>query len=88
MKLNDIKIKNKEFEDFGEQRFSNILIEHSNKSVNQIANEVIKDVTLFSKNHTQYDDITLVIFKWHKKNNIPGVKEWQSSTPQLKSKVL
>ena len=80
--------KNKEFEDFGEQRFSNILIEHSNKSVNQIANEVIKDVTLFSKNHTQYDDITLVIFKWHKKNNILGVKEWQSSTPQLKSKVM
>lgn len=59
--------KNKEFEDFGEQRFSEILIEHSNKSVNQIANEVIKDVTLFSRNHSQYDDITLVIFKWHKK---------------------
>ncbi|MBK7630631.1 MAG: SpoIIE family protein phosphatase [Ignavibacteriales bacterium] len=80
--------KNKEFEDFGEQRFSEILIEHSNKSVNQIANEVIKDVTLFSRNHSQYDDITLVIFKWHKKNNIDGVKEWQSSTPQLKNKVL
>lgn len=80
--------KNKEFEDFGEQRFSEILIEHSNKSVNQIANEVIKDVTLFSRDHSQYDDITLVIFKWHKKNNIDGVKEWLSSTPQLKNKVL
>ncbi len=65
--------KNKEFEDFGEQKFSNILIEHSNKSVNQIANEVIKNVTIFSESHVQYDDITLVIFKWHKKNNISGV---------------
>jgi phosphoserine phosphatase RsbU/P len=80
--------KNKELEDFGEQRFAEILIRNSNKSVNQIANEVIKDVTLFSRNHSQYDDITLVIFKWHNKNNIDGVKEWQSSTPQLKSKVL
>ncbi len=80
--------KNKEFEDFGEQRFAEILIEYSNESVNKIANEVIKDVTLFSRNHSQYDDITLVILKWHKKNNIDGVKEWQNSTPQLKTKVL
>lgn len=80
--------KNKEFEDFGEQRFSEILIEYSKESVNKIANEVIKDVTLFSRNHSQYDDITLVILKWHKKNNIDGVKEWQNSTPQLKTKVL
>jgi len=80
--------KNKEFEDFGERRFSEILIEYSNESVNKIANEVIKDVTLFSRNHSQYDDITLVILKWHKKNNIDGVKEWQNSTPQLKTKVL
>jgi serine phosphatase RsbU (regulator of sigma subunit) len=80
--------KNKEFEDFGERRFAEILIEYSNESVNKIANEVIKDVTLFSRNHSQYDDITLVILKWHKKNNIDGVKEWQNSTPQLKTKVL
>jgi len=80
--------KNKEFEDFGEQRFAEILVEYSNESVNKIANEVIKDVTLFSRNHSQYDDITLVILKWHKKNNIDGVKEWQNSTPQLKTKVL
>jgi len=80
--------KSKEFEDFGEQRFADILIKHSSESVNKIANEVIKDVTLFSRNHSQYDDITLVILKWHKKNNIDGVKEWQNSTPQLKTKVL
>ncbi|MCU0342287.1 MAG: SpoIIE family protein phosphatase [Ignavibacterium sp.] len=80
--------KSKEFEDFGEQRFAEILVEFSDEPVNKIANEVIKDVTLFSRNHSQYDDITLVILKWHKKNNIDGVKEWQNSTPQLKTRVL
>ncbi len=80
--------KNKELEDFGDERFTEILIKNANENVSKIANEVIKDVTLFSRNHFQYDDITLVIFKWNKKNNINGVKEWQSSTPQLKTKVL
>ncbi|MDP2362650.1 MAG: PP2C family protein-serine/threonine phosphatase, partial [Ignavibacteria bacterium] len=80
--------KNKELEDFGDKRFTEILIKNANESVSQIANEVIKDVTLFSRNHFQYDDITLVILKWNKKNNLNGVKEWQNSTPQLKSKVL
>lgn len=80
--------KNKELEDFGESRFEFILKENINNSVDIIANEVIKDVTLFSRNHFQYDDITLVILKWYKKNNIDGVKEWQNSTPQLKTKVL
>ena len=67
--------KNKEFEDFGEQRFNEILVEYSNETVDKIANEVIKDVTLFSRNHSQYDDITLVILKWHKKNNIVTLGE-------------
>jgi len=66
--------KNKELEDFGEQRFAEILVKDYDGSVNKIANEVIKNVTLFSRNHTQYDDITLVIFKWYKKNNLDGVK--------------
>jgi serine phosphatase RsbU (regulator of sigma subunit) len=65
--------KNKEFEDFGEERFSNILLDHKEKNVSQIANEVIKEVSLFSSNHHQYDDITLIILKWHKKNNRDGV---------------
>lgn len=65
--------KNKDFEDFGEERFSNILVDHKDKNVSGIANEVIKEVSLFSSSHHQYDDITLVILKWHKKNNIDGV---------------
>lgn len=80
--------KNKELEDFGESRFEFILKENLNNPVDVIANEVINDLTLFSKDHFQYDDITLVILKWYKKNNIDGVKEWQNSTPQSKTKVL
>lgn len=59
--------KNKEFEDFGDEKFTRILLEHSGDSVEKIANEVIKEVTLFSQDHSQYDDITLVILKWLKK---------------------
>ncbi|MDD5609466.1 MAG: PP2C family protein-serine/threonine phosphatase, partial [Ignavibacterium sp.] len=65
--------KNDKLEDFGEEHFSNILIEHSDKSVNEIADEVIKEVSLFSRSHHQYDDITLIILKWNKKNNSNGV---------------
>jgi serine phosphatase RsbU (regulator of sigma subunit) len=65
--------KNKNLEDFGEDRFTKILLINSDKPVNKISNEVIKEVTLFSRDHSQYDDITLVIFKWHKKNNLNGV---------------
>jgi sigma-B regulation protein RsbU (phosphoserine phosphatase) len=61
--------KNKDLEDFGDKRFTQILLNNANESVHKITNEVIKEVTLFSRDHTQYDDITLVILKWDKKNN-------------------
>ncbi|MFO7526751.1 MAG: SpoIIE family protein phosphatase [Ignavibacteriaceae bacterium] len=77
--------KNKELDDFGEQRLSKILIDNADFPADQIANKIIHDVTIFSSNHSQYDDITLVIFKWKQKNNTNGVKEWQSSTHQLES---
>lgn len=65
--------KNEKLEDFGEERFSDILVENSDKNVNEIADEVIKEVSLFSSSHHQYDDITLIILKWNKKNNSNGV---------------
>lgn len=65
--------KNNNQEDFGEKRFNELLVKNSDKNINDLAGEVIKNVTLFSKNHTQYDDITLVILKWHKKINLDGV---------------
>jgi serine phosphatase RsbU (regulator of sigma subunit) len=54
-------------DDFGEARFEEILIANSDKSVEEISNQVIKNVTVFSREHAQYDDITLVILKWNKK---------------------
>jgi phosphoserine phosphatase RsbU/P len=91
--------KNREMEDFGESKFEKILLDYSGKDVNEISNEVIKEVTLFSKHNTQHDDITLVILKWKPANpsgdgrdkenlKINGVKEWQNSTPQLKTRVM
>jgi serine phosphatase RsbU (regulator of sigma subunit) len=59
--------KNKDMDDFGETRFEEILIANSDKSVEEISNQVIKNVTVFSREHAQYDDITLVILKWNKK---------------------
>lgn len=59
-------------EDFGEVNFEKILIENSHRSAEEISNEVIKGVTLFSQDTTQHDDITLVIFKLKKKFNLIG----------------
>jgi serine phosphatase RsbU (regulator of sigma subunit) len=75
--------KNENLEDFGDNQFKNILIENSNSSADELSNKIIKEVTLFSKEHSQYDDITLVIFKWEQKIKIDGEKEWQSSTHQF-----
>lgn len=66
--------KNKELEDFGDERFIKILLNNADQTVEKISNEVIKEVTLFSKDHSQYDDITLVILKWNKKNNYMEIK--------------
>lgn len=62
--------KNSELEDFGVERFENIIMESSGESVDEISNNIMKQVTTFSKGNPQHDDITLVIFKWCKKNNI------------------
>jgi phosphoserine phosphatase RsbU/P len=66
--------KNLELEDFGEEKFENVLLNHSDKSVDEISNEVIKEITLFSKQGTQHDDITLVILKWKHNFNNDGEK--------------
>ncbi|GBD88567.1 phosphoserine phosphatase RsbU [bacterium BMS3Abin03] len=75
--------KNSKLEDFGARYFTEILIGNSDKTADEISNKVIKEVTVFSKDHSQYDDITLVIFKWKYKNNFDGEKAWQNSVHQL-----
>ena len=76
--------KNKLLEDFGSDLFEKILIENCDKDADDIANKVIREVTLFSQNHPQHDDITLVILKWKQKLKIDGEKEWQNSALQPK----
>jgi sigma-B regulation protein RsbU (phosphoserine phosphatase) len=56
--------KNENLEDFGDKQFLNILRNNSSLSANDLSNKIIKEITVFSSNHAQYDDITLVIFKW------------------------
>ena len=80
--------KNLELEDFGEEKFENVLLNHSGKNVDEISNEVIKEITLFSKQGTQHDDITLVILKWKHNFKKVGEKEWLNSAPQSKTRVV
>jgi sigma-B regulation protein RsbU (phosphoserine phosphatase) len=64
--------KNAKMEDFGEKNFEEILLKNSDKSADEISNKVIREITLFSKQGTQHDDITLVILKWKQKIKIDG----------------
>ncbi len=59
--------KNANYEDYGCQRLEEVLKLNSEKSTDVIANEIMKEISLFTKDKSQHDDITLVIFKW--KNN-------------------
>jgi sigma-B regulation protein RsbU (phosphoserine phosphatase) len=86
--------KNEKLEDFGEKYFTEILLENRNSIVDEISKKVIQEVTMFSHNHSQYDDITLVILKWksrqsgekgrdRQKFKKDGEEEWQNSAHQL-----
>ncbi|MEW6196468.1 MAG: SpoIIE family protein phosphatase [Bacteroidota bacterium] len=56
--------KNAKDEDFGYARFENIIHQNRDKHLDQISNELMKNITIFTKDHAQHDDITLVLFKW------------------------
>ena len=79
--------KNIKLDDFGNLEFEKILLENCDKHVDEISNKVIREVTLFSQNISQHDDITLVILKWKQKLNLDGENKWQNLAPQLQTKV-
>ncbi len=60
--------KNHKEEDFGYDRLDTIVLSNREKSLDLISNAVMKELSLFSKNHSQHDDITLVLFKWNQNN--------------------
>lgn len=55
-------------EEFGYSRFRKILLENRNKSLNEISNNIMREVSIFSKDKFQHDDITLVLLK-HNENS-------------------
>jgi serine phosphatase RsbU (regulator of sigma subunit) len=61
-------------EDFGYDRLEKLIQSNKEKDVDSIANSIMQELTLFSKDSSQHDDITLVIFKWSFNNNLAGVK--------------
>ncbi|MEJ2617019.1 MAG: PP2C family protein-serine/threonine phosphatase [Ignavibacteriaceae bacterium] len=72
--------KNNKNEDFGDFQFQKILLENNGKNADEITNSVLKEITLFSSNNHQHDDITLVILKWKPKIKNYGEEEWQNLT--------
>ncbi len=63
--------KNAEMKDFGTETLLEIVKDNRNKESAEIANEIIRSVTLHSESSPQHDDITLVVLKL--KNNQTGV---------------
>jgi len=65
--------KNEKLDDFGEKFFIEILLENRNKQLDELTKKVFEEVAMFSHNHSQYDDITLVVLKWKPKINLVGL---------------
>ncbi len=59
--------QNLDLEEFGMDRFENIILKNSDLKLDNISKKVLSEISLFSRDTSQHDDITLVIFKW--KNN-------------------
>ncbi len=51
-------------EEFGTERFNNVVEANCNTELSNITRSVFQEVSLFSKDKQQHDDITLVLFKW------------------------
>ncbi|MDP4193473.1 MAG: SpoIIE family protein phosphatase [Bacteroidota bacterium] len=65
--------KNASLEDYGYERFERTILHSCKGDINELSNQIMKDVTTYSQGNPQHDDITLVIFKWTKeKNNKAG----------------
>ena len=61
--------KNKNLEDFGMERLTTVIRANCDKQIDEITNNIMKEVSMFSQDYKQHDDITLVIFKWNFKTN-------------------
>lgn len=60
--------KNAELEDFGYERLNKVILDNAEAPIDLLSKRIMKEVAVFSQGKPQHDDITLVIFKWTKKN--------------------
>ncbi|MDA3860467.1 MAG: PP2C family protein-serine/threonine phosphatase, partial [Melioribacteraceae bacterium] len=51
-------------EDFGYERLKNVVETNCNGEMGNLTRSIFQEVSLFSKEKQQHDDITLVLFKW------------------------
>lgn len=56
--------QNSDQEDFGYERMKKILMENKELKVDEIAEKILTEVSVFSQGSPQHDDITMVIIKW------------------------
>ncbi len=63
---------NENFEEFGYTRLEDIIKNNSGLTVEELSNKVMTSVSTFSRNSSQHDDITLVLFKWKSHKNYKG----------------
>jgi len=63
---------NEQLEEFGYARLEEIIKNNSEVTVEELSNKIMKSITTFSKNSSQHDDITLVLFKWKSHKNLKG----------------
>jgi serine phosphatase RsbU (regulator of sigma subunit) len=56
--------RNSSNEEFGFDKLSKVVETNRNAELTQITRSIFEEVSLFSKEQQQHDDITLVLFKW------------------------
>ncbi|MBU1680300.1 MAG: SpoIIE family protein phosphatase [Bacteroidetes bacterium] len=65
--------KNLSNEEFGSYRFEKIIKENCNSDLDKLSDKILSEITVFSKDKPQHDDITLILFKWNFNNKPAGV---------------
>ena len=64
--------QNAKNEDFGEERFRKIIADNCDDELSNLSRKIFNEVSLFSMDKEQHDDITLVLFKWKNFNKMIG----------------
>jgi len=56
--------RNKNLEEFGNERFDTLLLKNYNESSEIILRNVIQEISVFSQDYSQHDDITMIAIKY------------------------